>query len=611
MAIPDLVLSTDKTSTDINNNRITVRQSERGLVLNATIKAKDGTNYDLNGKNVQFADSKDGQKLVLDQNVQIDSSQNGVVHYTLEKDVFGASGTAWFEIITNAGDVIDTTQNFYIEVIADAQLNVANDNYISSLNGLIAHVKVAGDKATENINNQVTQLTQLVNQKTQEADNVSAELTKKFDDKMNQLTADLADYQNKYNKLATDWANELKTISDKATADINGQYAQKLKDLQADYSNWKTKTVADFNATVDPIKKSIQQNASNVDAVTKKVNDTVASMDKLKQDFDQIDFTKFVTGEQIKNYYTKIEVDSKLATAGAVKTVDGINPDSKGNVQTDHYTKSEADQKLSQKITFVKCDSPQAAYDASKKLADDGSIQIGIYDMNDGATSAVIGDKTVTIETLYNALNSLTTTTNELNSSLATKTNELNGSLANLQSQINSKTSGTIVTAYDIASKTPTKKTDSYTNAGLVDQGVLGQFADQINQLKGRRVADAPDFNTLTDPGAYLISNASKGTNYPPNAYWGVLTVFTASGSGYTWTIQIYAEENGTDFFVRMYGWIGGTNAWGSWNQIAWKNDITNLSNRITALENKKPIKASSQDDAVSKSQGNNEWYYW
>ena len=367
MAIPDLVLSTDKTSTDINNNRITVRQSERGLVLNATIKAKDGTNYDLNGKNVQFADSKDGQKLVLDQNVQIDSSQKGVVHYTLEKDVFGASGTAWFEIITNAGDVIDTTQNFYIEVIADAQLNVANDNYISSLNGLIAHVKIAGDKATENINNQVAQLTQLVNQKTQEADNVSAELTKKFDDKMNQLTADLADYQNKYNKLATDWANELKTISDKATADINGQYAQKLKDLQADYSNWKTKTVADFNATVDPIKKSIQQNASNVDAVTKKVNDTVASMDKLKQDFDKIDFTKFVTGEQIKNYYTKTEVDSKLATAGAVKTVDGISPDSKGNVQTDHYTKSETDTRLANKVEIKHFNSPQEAADASSQ----------------------------------------------------------------------------------------------------------------------------------------------------------------------------------------------------------------------------------------------------
>ena len=395
MAIPDLVLSTDKTSTDINNNRITVRQSERGLVLNATIKAKDGTNYDLNGKNVQFADSKDGQKLVLDQNVQIDSSQKGVVHYTLEKDVFGASGTAWFEIITNAGDVIDTTQNFYIEVIADAQLNVANDNYISSLNGLIAHVKIAGDKATENINNQVAQLTQLVNQKTQEADNVSAELTKKFDDKMNQLTADLADYQNKYNKLATDWANELKTISDKATADINGQYAQKLKDLQADYNNWKTKTVADFNATVDPIKKSIQQNASNVDAVTKKVNDTVASMDKLKQDFDKIDFTKFVTGEQIKNYYTKTEVDSKLATAGAVKTVDGINPDDKGNITipapdlSGLETKADAKKALDAKADKTDLDSKADKTDVNNLQNKVTSQEIEIADLKKSGTKLV------------------------------------------------------------------------------------------------------------------------------------------------------------------------------------------------------------------------------
>lgn len=511
MAIPDLVLSTDKTSTDINNNRITVRQSERGLVLNATIKAKDGTNYDLNGKNVQFADSKDGQKLVLDQNVQIDSSQKGVVHYTLEKDVFGASGTAWFEIITNAGDVIDTTQNFYIEVIADAQLNVANDNYISSLNGLIAHVKIAGDKATENINNQVAQLTQLVNQKTQEADNVSAELTKKFDDKMNQLTADLADYQNKYNKLATDWANELKTISDKATADINGQYAQKLKDLQADYSNWKTKTVADFNATVDPIKKSIQQNASNVDAVTKKVNDTVASMDKLKQDFDKIDFTKFVTGEQIKNYYTKTEVDSKLATAGAVKTVDGISPDSKGNVQTDHYTKSETDTRLANKVEIKHFNSPQEAADASAQ----NKNLIAIYDMNDGPTQAVIGDQTVTIETLYNSLNSLST--------------QVSG-LSSLQNVVSGKAdSANVYTKSDIDTT--------------------------VNQLKAL-ISNAGQLKTITINGGSAISPDSNGNANLPI-------------------------------------------------------DINSLSNRITALENKKPIKANDEADAIAKSKNSNDWYYW
>lgn len=43
----------------------------------------------------------------------------------------------------------------------------------------------------------------------------------------------------------------------------------------------------------------------------------------------------------------------------------------------------------------------------------------------------------------------------------------------------------------------------------------------------------------------------------------------------------------------------------------ATKADTNNLSNRITALENKKPIKASSQDDAVTKSQSSNNEYYW
>lgn len=416
MAIPDLVLSTDKSSTDINNNKITVRQSERGLVLNATIKAKDGTNYDLSGKTVQFADSKDGQKLVLDDNVQVDSSKQGVIHYTLHREAYSASGTAWFEIITNNGDVIDTTQNFYIDVIADAELNPANDNYISSLNGLIAHVKIAGDKAQETINDLVTQLSADVKNKQEEADNISADLTKKFDEKMTDLNNRLSDYQTKYDKLSSDWANELKTISDQATTDINAKYAQKLVDLQNDYDSWKAKTVADFNATVDPIKKSIEQNSTDVANVTKQVQDTVDSMNTLKASFDKIDFSKFVTGDTIKNYYTKTEVDNivkdlqaKMATAGAVKTVDGVQPDASGNVQTDHYTKADANKLLGAKLSFVKCDSPQAAYDASKKPADDGSMVIGIYDPNDGPTSAVIGDKTITITSLYESLQSLQT----------------------------------------------------------------------------------------------------------------------------------------------------------------------------------------------------------
>ena len=404
---------------------------------------------------------------------------------------------------------------------------------------MIAHVKVAGDKAQETINNLVKQLTDDVNSKKQEADNISANLTKKFDDKMTDLNNQLSDYQAKYNKLSTDWANELKTISDQATSDINAKYAQKLVDLQNDYNSWKNKTVADFNATVDPIKQSIQKNTADVANVTKQVQDTLAQMNTLKREFDSVDFTKFVTGDQIKNYYTKTEVDNivkdlqakmatagavktvdgiqpdssgnvqtdhytkteannivadlnaKIATAGTVKTVDNIQPDSKGNIQTDHYTKSQTDQKLGQKITFVKCDSPQAAHDASMNPATDGSIVFGVYDMNDEPSEAYVAGQKINIEWLYNHLNDLSTT-------VYTKT--------------------------------------------------------QVDQM---------------------IANAGK--------------VKTVNGT--------QPDSNG-NISIDLSG-------------NADKTDITNLSNRITALENKKPIKADSQADAISKSQGNNDWYYW
>lgn len=575
MAITDLVLNTDKSSSDINNDKITIRQSERGLVLNATIKAKDGTNYDLSGKTVQFAESKDGAKLVLDEDVQVDSSKQGVIHYTLHREVYSASGTAWFEIITNQGNVIDTTQNFYIDVLRDAEINVANDNYISSLNGLIAHVKVAGDKATETINNLVTQLTNDVNSKKQEADNISANLTKKFDAKMADLNNQLSDYQAKYNKLSTDWANELKTISDQATSDINAKYAQKLVDLQNDYDAWKTKTVADFNTTVDPIKKSIEQNSTDVANVTKQVQDTVAQMNTLKQEFDKVDFTKFVTGDTIKNYYTKTEVDNivkdlqaKIATAGAVKTVDGIQPDSNGNVQTDHYTKSQANQKLATKLSFVKCDSPQAAYDASKKLADDGSIQIGIYDMNDGATSAVIGDKTVTIETLYNALNSLTTTTNS--------------SLAGLQSAVNGKANST-----DVASLQNTVNNINSTRTPIVvgasDDDL---FAFKTNQIRlyngiGNTCKNLPP---ATNTNFFTVQYVFEGPNDN-----GIAIYRTPSAE--IWIIGC----NGASYTT---GWVRLVNSV-DLSSKANQTDLNNTNNRVTAIETgymKKPTVISKAD---------------
>ncbi|WP_260274224.1 pyocin knob domain-containing protein [Lactobacillus helveticus] len=146
------------------------------------------------------------------------------------------------------------------------------------------------------------------------------------------------------------------------------------------------------------------------------------------------------------------------------------------------------------------------------------------------------------------------------------------------KSEVDIKTSGTIITAYDIASKTRTRETNSYRNRWLVDQGVLTPFADQINQLKGRRQVDTPDFNTLTDSGVYFINNTNSGKNLPPTSNWGTLAVF--NGGNNQRIMQIFSADDGTSVFTRIYG-INGAAVWGSWNQMAWTSDINSLQSTI------------------------------
>lgn len=191
-------------------------------------------------------------------------------------------------------------------------------------------------------------------------------------------------------------------------------------------------------------------------------------------------------------------------------------------------------------------------------------------------------DKTTVEENLATKANQ--SDLDQTNAEIAKKANSAD---VYTKTEVDSKTSGTIVTAYDIASKTPTKRTDRYNNKWLVDQQVLGQFADQINQLKGRQTANAPDFNTLTDTGVYLISYPQGGKNPPPSVCTGTLAVFNGNGTKYT---QIYFADNGTDVFVRTYGWINGAPNWGNWNQIAWKSDFTNLQNAVNSKADKSQV---------------------
>lgn len=128
---------------------------------------------------------------------------------------------------------------------------------------------------------------------------------------------------------------------------------------------------------------------------------------------------------------TKKDVSNAIDLANQARTT----ANTKANA-SDVYTKSQTDGKLGQKITFIKCDSPQDAYDASTKPAADGSIVFGIYDMNDEPSEAYVAGQKINIEWLYNHLTDLQS---NVNSGLATKANQsdLNSTNATVESQAN------------------------------------------------------------------------------------------------------------------------------------------------------------------------------
>lgn len=429
MSLRPITLKTDKSITPVSDDTRVLRSTEKGLVLDVTILNEDDSPYDLTDKDVSFSEIKESDRVVADDGTGEQSGKfnmidrtKGHFSYQMTHQCYTASGTCFFQI--KQGDtIVDTTQDFYFQVKVDPTVKPINDSYVSSLIAMENHLLGATQKTQATID-------QLNKDSSNAQQQAQAVLTK--------INSDFTDYSIKYNKLASDWASQEQAIQSKADAqladlktsnqaditaaiksindqrdaaleELSQEKTKELADIQSDYNSWKTSTVKDFNDTVQPIKDSISANDQKLTTVSKQVDDAVALMDSLKQQFDKVDFSKFVTGDTIKNYYTKEETDLRLAQAGKVKTVDNIQPDSSGNINTDHFTKSETTQKLATKLSFVKCDSPQAAYDASLKPADDGSLVIGIYDPDDGPTSAVIGDKTITISSLYESLQNLQT----------------------------------------------------------------------------------------------------------------------------------------------------------------------------------------------------------
>ena len=350
MSIPTIVLNTDKNTSNISNDKITIRQSERGLVLTAVIKDKDGTNYDLSDKHVQFAENKDGQKIIVDENVQVDSAP-GTIHYTLNSNVYSASGEAWFEIINSGNSVIDSTNNFNIVAIEDVQLNVSNDNYISSLNSLMAHIKYVSDTAQGQIDAVIKSLNNQINQAISNGQNDIA-------NELSDARAKLQAIQDQENKLVSNWTTELNTQKQNF-ATLQSQWQAQSKSIsdsyQAKINEINTQAQSQHNDIQAAADQQLQANKSASDAELDKIrSDAQAQHDQIEK--AQNDAIAEITSQRDAainqanaNFKAKIDSLQKDYDAWKSTTLADFTKqlaDIKTNINNDQSTLSDFDKKL-------------------------------------------------------------------------------------------------------------------------------------------------------------------------------------------------------------------------------------------------------------------------
>lgn len=135
-----------------------------------------------------------------------------------------------------------------------------------------------------------------------------------------------------------------------------------------------------------------------------------------------------------------------------------------------------------------------------------------------------------------------------------------------------------------LLSQIGTKADQSNVNAQVQDaKNAATSRADnlqsQVNNLKGARTANSPDFDSLTDSGPYYVTNPEKGKNSPCGGIWGTLII--SNGADHR-IVQTYYPDNDDSPFYRMKV----DNNWQPWRQMAKMIDISNLQNQINTKHN-------------------------
>lgn len=346
MSLEQIALTTNKSISNVGDFVRKIGQGERGQVLPVLVTDASGSPYDLTNKKLVFSETKDSRMYVVDDGQATDAGKfnptdpkNGKFSYTLQEQVYLESGTAWFDIVSQDGTVLDTTNAFRFVVIPDPTVNVKNGNYSSTLSALQAHYQAVISKTETNTQQLIDSLNDQITQAISNDQKEFAEQLTKIKDLIQQAQTEYGNKKEALDKLVADWQAQTKAIQDsadkqkQAIQDAADQQQKAIKD-NADQQSQSIQTAADKQQK--DIKASADQQSQSIqDAADKQQK---AIKDSANQQSQSIQDSADQQRKDIQSSYDKQSAQNQSAFESKMAEIDTEKKAAINKAQTDFST---------------------------------------------------------------------------------------------------------------------------------------------------------------------------------------------------------------------------------------------------------------------------------
>lgn len=229
--------------------------TERGKVVDVTVKNIDGTPYDLSGFDLEFVEELYNGNIVVDDGSQDSGGsfaktdlKQGKFSYQFQEGVYQYDGWAHFKFKQN-GNLIDTTEGFAIKIIDDIDADLDEKSYVAyfekikkehqtamnSLRELISSAQSLNDSNHSEISVIKGNITDLGNRLNNQVDSLGKRIT----DVNNALSGRIDTLNSEKNTLS----QKVDTLTSK-----NGELTEQLNNSKNEISELKSKVSTLENA---------------------------------------------------------------------------------------------------------------------------------------------------------------------------------------------------------------------------------------------------------------------------------------------------------------------------------------------------------------------------